>query len=228
MLRKSLYNNQAYHSSPNRLNNKMSRSLFLSQDSADDMSENTPPEVVDTMEGDSKTPDSINMDDGYSDASSKASKSTRIPAKKNGTNQLTLSVSSSLTTMKKSSSTALEAKRIPSASCVGVKTHIPQKTSKNLQIYMGKLEKYVQYIEMHYSNIHKDLCEACDEYNEVLKMKTKSINQFHQLTERANKATSTLAVTKIEYASAKDKQDKYKAEVKELTGQLKDEQKKRK
>ena len=112
MLWNHLYNNQPYHSSPNRLNNKMSRSLFLSQDSADDMSKNTPPEVVDTMEGDSKTPDSINMDDGYSDASSKASKSTRIPAKKNGTNQVTLSVASSLTTKKKSPPNALEAKRI--------------------------------------------------------------------------------------------------------------------
>jgi hypothetical protein len=33
--------------------------LFPSQDSADNMSENTSPEVVDIMEDDSKTPDSI-------------------------------------------------------------------------------------------------------------------------------------------------------------------------
>jgi hypothetical protein len=87
----------------------MSRPLFPSQDSTDNTSENTPPEVVDTMEGDSKTPDSINKNDGYSDAASKSSKSTRIPVKKN-----TLSVATSLTTKKKSHPNALEAKRIPS------------------------------------------------------------------------------------------------------------------
>jgi hypothetical protein len=177
------------------------------------------------MEGNSKTPDSINMDDGYSDAASKSSKSIRIPAKKNGTNhQVTLSVAFFLTTKKKSPPNALEAKRIPSASCVGVKPHIPQKVSKNLQTYIGKLEKYIQYIEMHFFNIHRDLCKAKDEFNEVLKIKTKSINQFHQLTE----ATSDLGTSKIELTSAKDKRDEYKAEVKELKGLLKDEQKKRK
>jgi hypothetical protein len=108
MLRNSLYNNQAYQSTLNHLNNKMSCCLFLSQDSADNMSDNTPPEVMDTMERDSKTPVSVNKDDGYSDAASKSFKSTRIPVKKNGSNQVTPSVASSLTTRKKSPPNALE------------------------------------------------------------------------------------------------------------------------
>jgi hypothetical protein len=100
--------------------------LFPSQDSADNMSENTSPEVVDIMEDDSKTPDSINKDDGYSDVASKSSKATRIPVKK-GSNQVTLSVAPSLSTTKKNlPPNALKAKRIPSASCVVI-TQISQR-----------------------------------------------------------------------------------------------------
>jgi chromosome segregation ATPase len=100
--------------------------------------------------------------------------------------------------------------------------------SKNLQCYMGKLEKYIAYLERNYAEVYGDLCDTNDEYNEILKLKTKSINQFQQLTERSNKANSTLGITKMELARAKEKRNEHKSEVKELKGQLGHEKKKTK
>ena len=80
MLRNRLSNNQPYVSTSNSLNSIMSHCEYQRQDSEDDMSENTSPEVVDPMEGDSETADSITEDDGFSD--DVASKSS-MPRKKN-------------------------------------------------------------------------------------------------------------------------------------------------
>ena len=110
----------------------------------------------------------------------------------------------------------------------GINPHIPQKASKNLLLYIGKLGKYINYLEKSYGNCHRTLCDTNDEFNEILKLKTKSINQFQQLTERSNKATSDLGITKVELAAAKEKREEYKREAKSLKAQLVQEKKTKK
>jgi hypothetical protein len=206
----------------------MSRYEMLTQDSTDDIMGNTSQEVV---EGESEAPDSTNEDDGSSDAASTPSRSTERRRKKNkngSTNQVIFTVAPSHTTKRKSPPNATNPKNIPSSCLVGNPPHVAVKTPKNLLTYMDKHKKYKDYIDRQYMILHREHCQTIDEFNESMKLKTKSINQFQQVTERSNKASSDLGIAKVELSNAKQKLAEYKKEAKELNSQLVREKKKTK
>jgi hypothetical protein len=206
----------------------MPRRELQSQDSADDSGENTSKEVVDLMEGESEAPDSMNEDDGCSDAASTPSRSIQRSRKKNKSNQVILSVAPSLTTKRKAPPKATDPQNIPPSCKVGNPPHVAQKTPKNVLKYIDKHKNYKDYIDKQYMILHREHCKTIDEFNETMKVKTKSINQFQQVTDRSNKASSDLSIAKIELTSAKQKLAEYKKEAKELNSQILREKKKTK
>jgi hypothetical protein len=191
----------------------MSSNEFLSQGSADMSNENTS-RNRDLVEGaESETSESA---DGFSDAPS-SPESRQMPRKKKekASNQMVLSVASGITTKKKAPPNALDPKSIPPASRAGKKPHVPQKTSKNLLTYIEKQENYIEYLEKSYFKSHHDHCDTNIEFNEMLKLKTKNINQFTQLTERINKTSLSLSVTRVELTAVKERRDEFQRECKE-------------